>query len=92
MKPVIIDVREPYEYASGHVDGALNIPPASLMAGATELSGVAKNAEIILYCRSGSRSNVAMMILRQMGYTNITNGINKDQVIAKLHTQPVRAE
>lgn len=30
---MIIDVREPAEYASGHVQGALNIPPAVMMQG-----------------------------------------------------------
>lgn len=83
MSKLIIDVREPYEYATGHVAGALNIPPDRLMQGATELNGVAKDTPIIVYCRSGSRSNVAMNILHQMGYTDITNGINKDQVEAR---------
>ncbi len=83
MSKLIIDVREPFEYATGHVEGALNIPPDRLMQGATELNGVAKDTPIIVYCRSGSRSNVAMNILHQMGYTDITNGINKDQVEAR---------
>lgn len=80
MIQIIIDVREPYEYQSGHVAGALNIPPAALLQGATQLSDVAKDSEIIVYCKSGSRSNVAMNILQSLGFTNITNGINKDQV------------
>jgi len=64
MAKVIIDVREPFEFMTGHVKGALNIPPAKLMAGATKLQTVPKNAEIILYCRTGSRSAVAANILR----------------------------
>ena len=47
MKPVIVDVREPFEYADSHVKGALNIPPSELMAGAKKLEGVAKDAPII---------------------------------------------
>lgn len=77
---IIIDVREPYEYQSGHVDGAINIPPASLMAGAAELKDVPKDAEIIVYCLSGSRSAASIQILKQMGFTNLTNGINADHV------------
>lgn len=77
---IIIDVREPYEYQSGHVDGAINIPPASLMAGAVELNDVAKDTEIIVYCISGSRSAASIQILKQMGFTNLTNGINADHV------------
>ena len=83
MKPVIVDVREPHEYEAGHVEGALNIPPAKLLLGAKDLADVPKDAPIILYCKSGSRSNVAMHMLRAQGYTNLTNGINKDQVQAK---------
>lgn len=83
MERIIIDVREPGEYAGGHVGGAINIPPAALMNGAKELADVPKDTEIIVYCVSGSRSNVSKHILEQMGYTNIINGINKDQVKAK---------
>lgn len=83
MNYTIIDVREPFEFASGHVAGAINIPPSSLMSGAKELEAIAKDAPIIVYCKTGSRSNVSGHILRSLGYTNITNGINKDQVEAK---------
>lgn len=83
MSYIVIDVREPFEYASGHVKGAFNIPPNQLMNGATALSGVDKTSSIIVYCRTGSRSNVAMHILSQLGYTNIVNGINKEQVEAR---------
>ena len=80
MKRIFVDVREPFEYASGHVKGAINIPPADLLAGAEKLKHVAKDTEIVLYCLSGSRSNVSMNILRGLGYTNLVNGINKQQV------------
>lgn len=86
MKPIIIDVREPFEYQSGHVEGALNIPPSELMAGAAQLSDVDKDTPLILYCKSGSRSNVSIQILRGYGFTNLTNGINKQQVEAKYAT------
>lgn len=77
---IIIDVREPYEFDQGHVKGAINLPPAALMAGAKLLDGIDKATEIILYCRSGARSNASMHYLRQMGFTNLTNGINQFQV------------
>lgn len=84
MARVIVDVREPYEYASGHVAGAINIPPDQLLAGPQHLVGTPKDTEIILYCRSGSRSAVAKNILTQQGFTNIINGTNKEQVEAKI--------
>lgn len=80
MTRIIIDVREPYEYAQDHVDGALNIPPTELLAGAKQLQDVPKDTELILYCKTGSRSNVSMQLLGDMGITNLTNGINADQV------------
>ena len=83
MSRYFIDVREPSEYASGHVEGALNIPPSELMRGSDKLQLIAKDDEIILYCKSGSRSNVSKHILESQGFTNIVNGINKDHVEAK---------
>lgn len=77
---VIVDVREPFEFETGHVEGALNIPPESLMQGASELDGVDKDTEIVLYCRTGSRSNVAMQILQQQGFTNLVNGVSAGRV------------
>ena len=86
MSYTIIDVREPDEFESGHVAGTLNIPPTQLMQGAPQLNELPKDAPIIVYCRTGSRSNVAMNILSGLGFTNITNGINKEQVEAKYAT------
>ncbi len=83
MERVFIDVREPFEFAMGHVKGAINIPPSKLMAGAKKLESVPKDTELVLYCLSGSRSNASMQILKDMGYTNLVNGINKSHVRAK---------
>lgn len=79
-KRIVIDVREPFEYQAGHVEGALNIPPADLISGAAALNGVDKDTEIIVYCRTGSRSNASIQILKQMGFTNLVNGINQGHV------------
>lgn len=87
MKQLVIDVREPFEFAQNHVEGAINIPPANLMAGASELDGVPKDTEIIVYCRTGSRSDVAIHILRSLGYTRLANGINQEHVEARMHTK-----
>lgn len=83
MNRIIIDVREPEEYARDHVEGAINIPPSELMAGSNKLADVNKGTELVLYCVSGSRSNVCSHILQQQGFTNIINGVNKQQVTAK---------
>ena len=83
MSRLFIDVREPYEYERGHVEGAINVPPADLMAGAKVLADIPKDTELVLYCLSGARSNASMHYLKQMGFTNLINGINKDQVKAR---------
>ncbi len=81
---MIIDVREPDEYNSGHVEGALNIPPAELLAGSKQLNEVPKDKKIVVYCRTGSRSNAAIHVLQQMGFRNLTNGINAAHVAKHL--------
>ena len=68
----IIDVRTPDEYASGHVDGAVNID----WEGATfadEVAALDKNGTYLLYCRSGNRAGQAKAAMEQMGFTNVTN-------------------
>ncbi len=89
MNYTVIDTREPFEYEMSHVDGAVNISPVDFMNGSFEqkLGGLAKDAPIILYCRSGARSNTCSMILRQAGYTNLTNGINEHHVRKFLEEQ-----
>ena len=81
MDTIIIDVREPYEFMSGHIDGALNIPPVKLMDGEpAELAKLPRDTELVVYCLSGSRSNASIPFLKRMGFTNVVNGINMDQV------------
>ncbi|MCX6729429.1 MAG: rhodanese-like domain-containing protein [Candidatus Saccharibacteria bacterium] len=83
MQRMIIDVREPEEFIKGHVQGAINVPPSDIMQGAAALKDIPKDTEIILYCVSGSRSNVSKQILESQGFSNVINGINKDQVQSK---------
>lgn len=68
--PFLIDVREPDEYESGHIAGALSIP---LRALPDRLSEVPKDRPVVVYCRSGHRSGMAQAFLEQQGYTNITS-------------------
>lgn len=81
-KPIIIDTREDFEFAGDHVATAINIPPAKFMNNTLpdQLNNTPKDQEIIVYCRSGSRSNVVLHILRQYGFTNLRNGINRQHV------------
>lgn len=83
MKRVFIDVREPFEFAKGHVNGAINVPPSELMSGAKAVKNIPKDTEIVLYCVSGSRSNASINYFRQLGFTNLVNGINQHHVQSK---------
>ena len=77
----VIDVREPSEYRADHVEGAVNLPLSQLALGDTEqLDDVKKDDQLIIYCRSGGRSAEAISILKQAGFKNLINGINKSEV------------
>jgi phage shock protein E len=80
---VIIDVREPDEYAEGHYKDAINIPLSSI-AENQDLRAVDKSQEIIVYCRSGGRSQMAEQFLRSQGFVNVVNGINQQNLEATL--------
>ncbi len=73
----IIDVREPAEYAESHVEGAVNIPLGDLIK---RIDEVPKDEEVVVYCRSGGRAGVALQGLKSMGYTNVVNGINQEEI------------
>jgi phage shock protein E len=83
MSRIFIDVREPYEFERDHVEGAINLPPSEIMSGAMILNDIDKDTELVLYCLSGARSNASMNYLRQLGFTNLVNGVNKNHVKAK---------
>ena len=69
---VLIDVRSAEEFASGHLQGAVNIPHDRIT---DEIGSVAadKSARIILYCRSGRRADTALNALKAIGYENVSN-------------------
>ena len=65
---LLVDVRTPEEFSSGHIPGAVNIPVQEL---ADRLSEVPTDEDVIVYCRSGNRSGQAMTILANNNYTQI---------------------
>lgn len=79
----IIDVREPDEFASNHVAGAINIPLGQIEKISNHLTNANLADELILYCRSGGRAAMACQIVASMGYSNVTNGVNQATVEAK---------
>ena len=63
---VLIDVREPGEFAAGHIPGAVNMT----LSGSHNLS-CGKDTPLYLYCLRGSRSLKASVFLKGQGYTNV---------------------
>lgn len=84
---ILIDVREPEEYAEGHLPGAINLPrgvlefrieahPALACQASPALAD--RNGAIVLYCLSGGRSLLATDSLQRLGFTRLrtlTGGI-----------------
>lgn len=68
---VLLDVRSKSEYQEGHIRGSENIEIEKTDAVISLIKD--KTAPLFVYCYSGSRSNMAVNILRNMGYTNVKN-------------------
>ncbi len=65
---LLIDVRTPEEFASGHIDGSVNIPVEEIPG---RLDEIPVDAPIVMYCRSGNRSAAAARILTEAGYAPV---------------------
>lgn len=70
-KFIFIDVREPWEYDEFNL-GATLLPLGDLMNKMWELEDH-KNDEIVVHCRTGSRSGMAKSMLEANGFTNVRN-------------------
>ena len=65
-----VDVREPDEFAVGHIPGAKLLPLGDVLTRAEEVMPD-KNAQWLIYCRTGRRSADAVQKLESLGYTNL---------------------
>jgi adenylyltransferase/sulfurtransferase len=69
-RPVLLDVREPYEYSLCHLESSMLIPLEELPTRTGELN---PRSEIVVYCHVGIRSASAVKLLRQAGFSNVQN-------------------
>jgi phage shock protein E len=76
---VILDVRSPAEFATGHVAEATNLPLDRFVDGYHSVAPD-KSKPVVVYCASGARSAQAVQYLQQQGYTNVLNGISAQHV------------
>ncbi len=67
---ILVDVRTPEEYSSGHIPSAVNIPVSSI---AKQLPTDDRGALVIVYCASGRRSSTAKATLDGLGFTRVVN-------------------
>lgn len=68
---VLLDVRNPEEYAAGHIPGSVNLPLPAIAEASERIAD--KSTPLFVYCLSGGRSSSAVSALEKMGYTNLTN-------------------
>ncbi len=76
--PLLIDIREPYEYNAMHIEGALNVPRGILETACEydyeetlPVLADAREREVVLICRSGNRSVLAADVMQQLGYRSV---------------------
>lgn len=69
---IVLDVREPAEYAFGHIEGAVSIPLGELENRTAELD---PEKEVIVICRTGNRSDFAARQLADKGFTRVNNAV-----------------
>jgi rhodanese-related sulfurtransferase len=67
-----LDVRTEKEFKKGHIPGAMNLPRGKLEFD-IDKKIADKNAQVVLYCKTGGRSALATYTLVQMGYKNLKN-------------------
>ncbi|MBV1862541.1 MAG: rhodanese-like domain-containing protein [Nannocystaceae bacterium] len=67
----LIDVRSTQEFASGHIEGARNIPVGEIGTRLAEVGD--KDKPVVVYCRSGMRSAQAKSTLESAGFTQVHN-------------------
>lgn len=69
-KPVLLDVREPWEFEKCKIDGAESMPMRSIPARYLELK---RDADLVVICHHGARSFQVGLFLEQQGFSNIIN-------------------
>lgn len=69
-RPVLLDVREPWEFELARIEGSKLVPMSQLEGRFTELD---PNAETVVICHHGSRSAYVTQILQRSGFENVLN-------------------
>lgn len=79
----IIDVRDFAEYKEGHISGAINIPLSQIRD--FDVAKLGEKQRILVYCQTGSRADLAVTILKQRGFRNVTSLGSLDSAKSKFN-------
>ena len=66
----VVDVRSPAEFAAGHHEGSRNIPLDTL---SSPIGALDQGRPVVVCCASGTRSGIALRILRKKGFKQVVN-------------------
>jgi len=66
--PVVLDIRNPREWATKHIPGSVNIPLNRLQE---RIAEIPRDRRVVVHCAGGYRSSIAASILHQYGITNL---------------------
>ncbi|HYR34119.1 MAG TPA: rhodanese-like domain-containing protein [Burkholderiales bacterium] len=69
-RPVLLDVREPWEYEKARIEGARLVPMSEVPGRLAELD---QDREVVAICHHGGRSAQVAMLLEKAGYTKVHN-------------------
>jgi len=78
--PMLVDIREPYEFDAMHIAGSISAPRGILESACEfnyeetipELAN-ARNKQVVLLCRSGNRTVLAAAVMQQMGFQDVAS-------------------
>jgi rhodanese-related sulfurtransferase len=73
---VVVDVREPYEWEAGRIEGSVHLPLNALMSGAG--GDLDRERPLVMVCRVGNRSELAALMMQARGYEayNLEGGLD----------------
>ena len=80
---LILDVRTPGEFQSGHIPGAKLVPVQEIEKAVALIGDKAR--PVVTYCASGGRAGAAQRFLTSQGFTRVINGGGVASLAAKMH-------
>jgi rhodanese-related sulfurtransferase len=68
--PAVLDVRFGFEFARGHIPGAVNVPLHAILVRYEDLA-IARDAPVVVYCGTGPRACIASFVLKLVGFEQV---------------------